>query len=88
MSIDFQHTLRPKLNRSTRTILSIAVAAAKETILWVAKGFAFLAAVTTFSAGIAAISSTTAGAVLALFVILGAVAVTPRDDHNCYFPPQ
>jgi hypothetical protein len=88
MSTDVQHTCRPKLNRSTRTIVSIAVTTAKETILWIAKGFAFLAAVVTFSAGVAVISSTAAGAVLALFLILGVVAVTPRKDRNYYFPPQ
>lgn len=88
MSTDVQHTRRPKLNRSTRTILAIAVTAAKETLLWIAKGFAFLTVVITFSAAVAVISSTAAGAVLALFVILGVVTVTPRKDHNYFFPPQ
>lgn len=88
MSSDVQHTHRPKLNRSTRTVLSIAVTAAKETVIWIMKGFAFLAAVITFSAGVAAVSSTTVGAVLALFVIVGVVAVTPHGDYDCYFPPQ
>lgn len=88
MSTDVQHTDRPKLNRSTKTILSIAVAAAKETLLWIAKGFVFLTAVVAFSAGVAAISSTSVGAVLALLVILGTIAVTPHEDRNYYFPPQ
>lgn len=88
MSTDVQHAHRSKLNRSTRTILSIAVTAAKETVIWIVKGFAFLAAVITFSAGVAAVSSTAAGGVLALFVIFGVVAVTPREDRNHFSPPQ
>jgi len=88
MSTDSHHVACPNPERTSSSIGSIAAAAAKETLLWIAKFFAFLSGVTAFSVGIALISTTTIGAIIAFLVITGIVVSTPHSNRNYFFPPQ
>ncbi|QLH82215.1 hypothetical protein [Halosimplex pelagicum] len=88
MSTDPQPVAEPTLSRPDDSIVPIAVAAAKETLLWIVKFFAFLGGVTAFSVVIAILSTTTIGGIIAFFVIIGIIASTPYSDRNYFFPLQ
>lgn len=82
MSSDSQHVARPAPDDSVSSIVSIAAFAAKETLLWIAKFFAFLGGVTAFSVGIALLSSTAIGGIVAFLVITGVIVSTPQSNRN------
>lgn len=88
MSTDPQHVACPTPDRKADSIVSIAAVAAKETLLWITKFFAFLGGVTAFSVGIALISTTVIGGIVAFLVITGVLLSTPQPDRNYFFPPQ
>jgi hypothetical protein len=88
MSTDSQHVACPTSERAGSSIGSIAAAAAKGTLLWIAKFFAFLGGVTAFSVGIALISTMTIGAAIAFLVITGLIVSTPHSNHDYFSRPQ
>lgn len=86
MSTDSHHVACPNSERTNSSISSIAAAAAKETLLWIVKFFAFLGGVTAFSVGISLISTTTIGAIVAFFIITGIIVSAPHSNRNYFFP--
>lgn len=89
MSTDTQHTIHTTSTDTTTTeITSIAISAAKETLLWILQFFLFLGGVTAFSFAVALISSPTVGAVVAFLLILGAIVLSPNQNKIYFFPPQ